>query len=57
MRAWPWRWTDLPVPHADTDHRVDDGSISVLSPMALRDLVRFVRGQGQRAGAPVKPPE
>jgi hypothetical protein len=47
MLSVPWRWTDLPVPHADDEHYIDDGSISLLSPTALRDLVRFVRGRGQ----------
>ncbi|HEY6362775.1 MAG TPA: hypothetical protein VIX63_16825 [Vicinamibacterales bacterium] len=48
MLSAPWRWTDLPVPHADDHQRVDEGSITLLSPTALRDLVRFVRGQRQQ---------
>jgi hypothetical protein len=48
MLSLPWRWTDLPVPHADDEPPVNDVAITVLSPTALRDLVRFVRGHGQR---------
>jgi len=44
----PWSWTDLPVLHADDERRVDEAVITRLSPTALRDLVRFVRGHGQR---------
>lgn len=48
MLSVPWSWTDLPLPHADDERRVDDAFITLLSPTALRDLVRFVRGHGQR---------
>jgi hypothetical protein len=44
MLSVPWSWTDLPVPQADDDQRVNEDSITVLAPTALRDLVRFVRG-------------
>jgi hypothetical protein len=48
MLSLPWSWTDLPVLHADGEHRVDEAFNTLLSPAALRDLVRFVRGHGQR---------
>jgi hypothetical protein len=48
MLSVPWRWTDLPVVHADDERRLDEACITRLSPTALRDLVRFVRGHGQR---------
>jgi hypothetical protein len=50
MLSLPWRWTDLPVPHAD-EHRVDEGSITLLSPTALKDLVRLVRRHRQQERA------
>jgi hypothetical protein len=48
MLSLPWSWTDLPVLHVDDERRVDEAFITLLSPTALRDLVRFVRGHGQR---------
>ena len=48
MLSVRWSWTDLPVPAANDDLCVDEGSITLLSPTALRDLVRFVRGQRTR---------
>jgi hypothetical protein len=48
MRSVPWSWTDLPVLHADDERRVDEAFITLLSPTALRDLVRVVRGHGRR---------
>jgi len=48
MLSVPWSWTDLPVVHADDGRRLDEACITRLSPTALRDLVRFVRGHGQR---------
>jgi hypothetical protein len=47
MLSVPWRWTDLPVLQADDEPRVDEASSALLSPTALRDLLRFVRGHGQ----------
>jgi hypothetical protein len=47
MLSVPWSWTDLPVVHADDGRRLDEACITRLSPTALRDLVRFVRGHGQ----------
>jgi hypothetical protein len=40
----PWNWTDLPV--QDLGSPTGDGPVSLLSPAALRDLVRFSRSQG-----------
>jgi hypothetical protein len=48
MLSVPWSWTDLPVLDADDERRIDEAFITLLSPAALRDLVRFVRGHGQR---------
>jgi hypothetical protein len=48
MLSLPWSWTDLPVLHADDNCRVDEAFITLLSPAALRDLARFVRGHRQR---------
>jgi hypothetical protein len=48
MLSMPWSWTDLPVVHADDERRLDEACITRLSPTALRDLVRVVRGHGQR---------
>jgi hypothetical protein len=48
MLSVPWSWTDLPAVHADDERRLDEACITRLSPTALRDLVRFVRGHGQR---------
>ena len=56
MLSVPWRWTDLPVLHAADEPRVDEESVALLSPTALRDLLRFVRGHGHRAHAQVKSP-
>ena len=48
MLSVPWSWTDLPVVHADDERRGDEAFITLLSPTALRDLIRFVCGHGQR---------
>jgi hypothetical protein len=45
MLSMPWSWTDLPVIQIEDDHRLGEGAITLLAPSALRDLVRFVRGQ------------
>jgi hypothetical protein len=41
MTGVPWNWTDLPVLNLGSP--VDDGPVVLLSPAALRDLVRFSR--------------
>jgi hypothetical protein len=56
MRSLPWSWTDLPVPNTTEEPPDEEASITLLSPAALRDLVRFVRGhrerrQGESSGA------
>ena len=48
MRSLPWSWTDLPVLQVDDERGVDEVFVTLLSPIALRDLVRFVRGHGQQ---------
>ena len=55
MLSVPWRWTDLPVPHAD-EHHVDEGLITLLSPTALKDLVRLVRRHRQQEGVRARSP-
>lgn len=44
MTAVPWDWTDLPVPLMGPGSSADDRPPVLLSPTALRDLVRFFRG-------------
>ncbi len=39
----PWDWTDLPLPQLERGPSADNGSTVLLSPTALRDLVRFLR--------------
>lgn len=41
--ALPWASTDLLVPHLETDFRVDEAAAALLSPIALRDLGRFMQ--------------
>jgi hypothetical protein len=48
MLSLPWSWTDLPVPNSAEEPPDEEASSTLLSPAALRDLVRFVRGQRQR---------
>jgi hypothetical protein len=43
--AVPWDWTDLPVPQVEEGSSSDCALIVLLSPSALRDIVRFVRGR------------
>jgi hypothetical protein len=42
MVALPWAATDLFAPHLETDARADEAAIALLSPIALRDLARFI---------------
>jgi hypothetical protein len=42
----PWNWTDLPVQYLGS--ATGDGPESLLSPAALRDLVRFSRSHGSQ---------
>jgi hypothetical protein len=39
----PWDWTDLPAPQLERESAPDDEPTILLSPIALRDFVRFVR--------------
>ena len=41
----PWAWTDLPVPQSAGGVSADEEPTVLLSPTALRDLVRFLRSQ------------
>src|SRR5215467_12664229 len=42
MTAIPWDWTDLPVPPMGSSAVADERASVLLSPTALRDLVRFL---------------
>jgi hypothetical protein len=54
MRSVPWQWTDLPVLQADDEGGAENGaSIALLSPTALRDLLRLLRNHRQRVHTPV----
>src|SRR5256886_15778139 len=37
----PWGWTDLPVPQWEPSPSSDEEPMILLSPTALRDLIRF----------------
>jgi hypothetical protein len=39
----PWASTDLLAPHLETDPRIDEAAAALLSPIALRDLARFIQ--------------
>jgi hypothetical protein len=41
--AVPWTATDLLTPQLEIDPEPDEASTILLSPIALRDLARFVR--------------
>jgi hypothetical protein len=47
--AVPWDWTDLPIPQTEEGPSSDRGLTTLLSPIALRDLVRFLRGRCRKA--------
>ena len=46
--ALPWASTDLLVPRLETDLRADEAATGLLSPMALRDLARFLQERPDR---------
>jgi hypothetical protein len=46
--ALPWASTDLLAPPLEIDPRSDEVSTALLSPIALRDLVRFLRHHALR---------
>ena len=50
MTAVPWRFTDLPLPQLGDDARPDGSPPALLSPIALRDLTRFLRHRKHGAG-------
>jgi hypothetical protein len=43
MVAMPWVSTDLPAPQLENDARPDEAPTALLSPVALRDLARFLQ--------------
>jgi hypothetical protein len=43
MVALPWPSTDLLVPQLEIDPRTDEAATALLSPIALRDLARFIQ--------------
>ena len=51
MQSLPWVWTDLPMGPAQQEPQTDDGVTVLLSPAALRELVRRVRELRERADA------
>jgi hypothetical protein len=48
MQSLPWAWTDLPLAPAEQVPQTDDIATVLLSPMALRDVVRHVRELRER---------
>jgi hypothetical protein len=40
--ALPWASTDLFAPHLQIDPRAGEAATALLSPIALRDLARFI---------------
>jgi hypothetical protein len=41
--ALPWASTDLLVPQLEIDARTDEAATTLLSPIALQDLARFIQ--------------
>jgi hypothetical protein len=48
MQSLPWAWTNLPVTPKDHKPQNDTNAPVLLSPTALRDLVRHVRDLSER---------
>src|SRR5712691_9468049 len=48
MQSLPWAWTDLPMAAAQPEAQTDDRVTVLLSPRALRELVRRVRELRER---------
>src|SRR5678816_2344467 len=48
--ALPWASTDLLVPRLEIDPRTDEAATALLSPIALRDLARFIQRRRPRRG-------
>jgi len=51
--ALPWASTDLLAPQLEIEPRPDEASTALLSPIALRDLARFLQNRPMR-GRPKK---
>jgi hypothetical protein len=48
--ALPWASTDLLAPPLEIDPRADEAATAVLSPIALRDLARFIQQRRSMSG-------
>ena len=48
MQSLPWAWTDLPVSDGAQETPVQESATVLLSPIALRDLVRALREPRER---------
>ena len=48
--ALPWASTDLLDPPLEIDPRADEAATALLSPIALRDLARFIQHRRPRRG-------
>ena len=48
MVSVPWDWTDLPIAPSEQEPETDERATVLLSPMALRELVRRVRELRER---------
>jgi hypothetical protein len=48
MQSLPWAWTNLPVASAQHEPQIEERATVLLSPMALRELVRRVRELRER---------
>jgi len=52
MAAVPWDWTDLPCTQTEQSPAPDCRHAVLLSPIALRDLIRFLRGRCNKLTEP-----
>jgi hypothetical protein len=52
MVSVPWDWTNLPaLQRTEKDEVSDDELVTLLSPLALQDLIRCIRQWRQPMGA------
>src|SRR4029453_17779135 len=51
MQSLPWAWTNLPVAPAQHEPQIEERATVLLSPMALRVLVRPLRQLRERDNA------
>ena len=52
MVSLPWDWTNLPaLLRTQKDDVSDDELVTLLSPLALQDLIRWIRQWRQPTGA------